>query len=85
MPAIFIHTASLGYTNEQERRYDMVYNFSDPRTGQQQGLEKAIELLQRPDLKSEWQAKRQKMLADMSDVTAFIVDVVERYARSSSG
>lgn len=82
VPSIFVSTSTRGYTNEQERKYGLVYTFSDPKTAQQQGVEKAVELLQRPDLHAEWQAKRENMLSEMTDVTAFVVDVVERYARS---
>jgi hypothetical protein len=80
VPAIFISTSTRGYTNEQERRYGLVYTYSDPNTGQQRGVEKAIELLQRPNLRTEWQMKRQKMLAEMIDVLAFVVEFIESYA-----
>ena len=83
IPSIFISTSTRGYTNEQERKYGLVYTFSGPKTAQQRGLEKAIELLNRPDLRAEWQTKREKMLSEMTDVTAFIVNIVERYAKSS--
>lgn len=80
VPSIFISTSTRGYTNEQERKYGLVYTFSDPQTAQRRGVEKAVELLQRPNLRAEWQVKREKMLSEMTDVTAFVVDVVERYA-----
>lgn len=82
VPSIFVSASTRGYTNEQERKYGLVYTFSDPKTAQQRAVEKAVELLQRPHLHAEWQAKRENMLSDMTDVTAFVVDVVERYARS---
>jgi len=78
-PAIFVSTSIRGYTNEQESKYDLTYTFSDPDNGQQQGLDKAIEILSDPKAKEKWQAKRDRMLADKIDVTQFIADAVERY------
>jgi predicted glycosyltransferase len=81
VPSILVSTSSRGYTNEQGRKYGLVYTFSDPQSAQQQGLEKALELLHRPNLRIEWQAKRKEMLSALIDVTDFTVDIVERYAK----
>jgi predicted glycosyltransferase len=78
-PAIFVSSTTRGYTNEQEREYDLVYTFSDPVRGQDQALAKAEMILSDPDSKAKWQAKRDRMLADKTDVTQFIVDIVEKY------
>ena len=78
-PAIFVSTSTRGYTNEQERKYDLVYTFSDPVRGQEQALAKAEAILSTPDSRAKWQAKRDRMLAEKIDVTQFIVDIVEKY------
>jgi predicted glycosyltransferase len=83
VPAIYVSTSTRGYTNEQERKYGLTYTFSDPQTAQQRGLEKALELLNKPNLRQEWQEKRNRMLRDMVDVTDFIVDAVERHAQGA--
>ena len=80
-PALFVSTSVRGYTNEQEKRYDLTYTFSDPVKGQQQALDKASEILSDPTAKENWQAKRDSMLADKVDVTQFIVDIVEKYGQ----
>ncbi|MGB4094454.1 MAG: hypothetical protein WBJ99_01295, partial [Bacteroidales bacterium] len=46
-------------------------------------LEKSIELLNTPNLKQEYQQRRQKMLSDKIDVTAFMVWFVENYPESA--
>lgn len=84
-PAIFISTSTRGYTNEQGRKYGLVYTFSDPLTGQQQGVDKAVEILANPNAKANWQAKRERMLAEKIDVTQFIVEVVEQYGLEYQG
>jgi predicted glycosyltransferase len=71
--AIYINTLKLGYTNEQESKYDLVYNFSD-----ENGVfEKAIELLKNPNLWNEGKIKREKLLADKVDVTDYMVKTIE--------
>ncbi|MBI5014759.1 MAG: DUF354 domain-containing protein [Deltaproteobacteria bacterium] len=80
-PALFVSTSVRGYTNEQEQRYGLTYTFSDPREGQRQALEKAEEILSDPRAGALWEEKRQRMLADMTDVTDYVVDVVESHAR----
>lgn len=80
-PSIFVSTSTRGYTNEQERKYGLVYTFSDPQTAQDDALYKAEELLSHENLREEWQTKRWRMLGEKEDVTAFVVSLVERYGR----
>jgi predicted glycosyltransferase len=80
-PAIFLSTSRRGYIDEQQNRYDMVYSFNDPETGQVQALAKARDLLEDPATPALWQAKREKMLGELIDVTAFIDGTVRRFAR----
>jgi len=81
-PAIFVSTSRRCYTDELEEKYGMVYNFSDPLNGQAQALEKAIELLSNNNVKQEWSRKRDFLLSDKIDVTAFMVDLIEGYSDS---
>jgi predicted glycosyltransferase len=81
-PAIYVNTLRLGYTDEEEEKYGVVYNFSDPKTAQKQAFEKAIELLENKNLKSEWRKKRDKLLRDKIDVTKWMTEFVENYPES---
>ena len=83
-PAIFVSTSVRGYTNEEERKYDLVYTFSDAAHAQEQALAKAEEILCDPHSKARWQAKRDRMLAETIDVTQFIAQLVESYGAGSS-
>jgi predicted glycosyltransferase len=73
-PAIYVSPVGRGYTDEQERRYDMCYSFHDEQTA----LAKCSELLERPTLRGEWQAKRQRLLSEKIDVTAWMVRFVRQ-------
>ena len=77
-PSIFVNTLSLGYLDELEHRYGLVYSF----VHQHEALEKAIESLRDKNIKEKWSIKRRRMLAEKIDVTAFLVDFVERYPES---
>ena len=73
VPAIYIANTMRGYTNELERDYGLVFNFSS----QEEGLKKAAELVQRQNVRGEFQKKREKMLSEKIDLTAWMVKFVE--------
>lgn len=66
---------------EQQNRYGLTYAFTPNDFPSM--LMKLKELLAMSDLKKEWQNRRQKMLADKIDVTAFWLWFVENYPRSA--
>ena len=77
-PAIYVNSLTAGTLEEQER-YRLLFGFR-----KSEGvIEKAIELLNTPNLKQELQQRRQKMLSDKIDVTAFMVWFVENYPESA--
>jgi predicted glycosyltransferase len=63
---------------ELEKEYNLMYCFKDPR----QAIKKAVELIQQPGLKAEWQKKREKLLKEKIDLTAFMVEFIERWPQS---
>ena len=77
IPAIYVNPLSAGTLKEQEK-YGLIYGFRNS-TGV---INKAIELINTPNLQKEWQQRRQKMLADKIDVTAFMVWLIENYPES---
>ncbi len=81
-PAIYIDNEGRGYTDEQEKRYGLVFNFTESMEDQELSIRKAVELLKIPDVKEVWQKKREKMLSEKIDVTAFMVWFIETYPES---
>jgi hypothetical protein len=77
-PAIFINSLAVGYCTEEEEKYQLVFNFRTP----EDILEKALELIQMPNLRETFQQRRQKLLNDKIDLTAFMVWFVENYPQS---
>ena len=59
--------------------YGLVCRFSD--RAEDAAIAKLREWLARSDLKAKWRAKRDRMLEDRIDVTAWVVDFLENYPR----
>ena len=76
-PSIYVNSLVRCY-NEDQEKYGLVFNYRNGKGV----IEKVRELLNTPNLKSERQNRRQKMLADKIDVTAFLVWFVENYPKS---
>lgn len=81
VPSIFLSTSSRGYTDEQERLYKMVFNFNGVKAIEEDALQCAEQILADPNSPQIFQERRERMLADVVDVTAFIADTVEHFAR----
>jgi uncharacterized protein len=79
VPAIFLSTSSRGYTDEEERCYQMVFNFNGERAVEGQALDCAESILSDPAYETTFRERHQRMMAEQIDVSAFIVDQVERY------
>jgi len=82
-PAIYIDDVGRGYTDEEEEKYGLVFNYTASLEDQEKSIQKGVELLKHRDIKNEWKEKREKMLADKIDVTAFLVWFVENYPNSA--
>lgn len=79
-PAVvcFSSVNRFGNFNELEQKYGLIYNYREP----DKALEKAVELIQKPGLKEKWKHKREILLKDMIDVTAFMAWFIENYPDS---
>jgi uncharacterized protein len=79
-PSIFVSSLAGRFGNfiELEETYDLVYSFSDSNAA----LGKAIEILKNKKSKDNWLEKRERMLSDKTDVTAFIIRLIENYPKS---
>ena len=82
-PAIYLDDVGRGYTDEQEKKFGLVFNYTASVADQEKSIQKGIEILKRPDLKNCWRKKSEKMIADKIDVTAFLVWFVENYPESA--
>ena len=82
VPSIFIDNEGRGYTDEEEKKYGLVYNFTESLKDQERSIKKGIELLKKNDLESEWKRRKERMLTDKIDVTAFMIWLIGNYPES---
>jgi len=76
-PAIYVNSLSAGTLEEQEK-LGLHFSFRNP----DRVLEKALEILSNPKFKAENRNRRDNMLKQTIDVTAFMVWFVENYPNS---
>ncbi len=77
-PAIFVSPKKLGFTEELDKKYGLIYDFKS----KDGALEKAFQLLQNDNLKREWSKKRDKLLQDKINYTDFLVWYIENFPES---
>lgn len=81
-PAIRCNTfvGRIHYLEEEEHKYGLTYGFRPDQS--EEMFEKIEELLSMPNLKEEWQRRRQKMLLEKIDYAMFLAWFVEEYPES---
>ena len=85
-PAIHIEANSRGVATgnfsgnflELRDRYGLLYFYPD----QNRAMEKAEEILAEKNSKALWSKKREKLLSEKEDVTAWLTDFIDRYPES---
>ena len=81
-PAIRCNTfvGRIHYLEEEEHKYGLTYGFRPDHS--EEMFQKIEELLSMPDLKVEWQRRRQKMLSEKIDYASFLTWFIENYPDS---
>jgi len=77
-PALYYDSVGLCYTDQQEKEYNLVWNFKSPKGM----VERALELAQTDNLKETIKSNRNKLISEKIDLTAFLVWFVENYPNS---
>ncbi len=85
VPAIYLDDQGRGYTDELEEKYQLIFNFKTNPGSQEQALAKAIEILTTPGSKEEFSKRREKFLAGTIDVTAFMIECIEKCLPGKKG
>ncbi len=76
-PAIYVGTLELGYTNELDDRYGLVYNL-DTENGAARSLELARRIIEEPN--PDWDERRARLLENKVDATSVILAEIEQMA-----
>lgn len=78
VPSIYIDNQGRGYTDEQEKKYGLVYNFKETQQDQEQSIKKAVEIISNDD-DAKWKVARNKLLKEKIDLTNFLEDFILNY------
>jgi predicted glycosyltransferase len=74
VPSIFVSSLSAGSFEELKGRYGLLHPIDD----EQEALDFAVKLATEEDVRTEYRQRRQRLLEDKIDVTAWLVDFVEQ-------
>ena len=78
-PAIFIDNDGRGYTDEEESKYGIVFNFTESLDDQERAINRALEILQDEKSKERYKHIRRKIVSDCIDTTEFMINEVLKY------
>lgn len=78
-PAIFIDNDGRGYTDEEERKYGIVFNYTESEQEQEMAIQKAVEILKDESNREKFRKVREKIVADCVDTTEFMMNEVLKY------
>lgn len=81
VPAIFIDNDGRGYTDEEERRYGIVFNFKETEADQERAIEKAVSILREPERREHYRSIRYQIVAECVDTTELMVQEVMKYEK----
>ena len=79
VPAVYVNTTRRGYLEDQEQRYGLVHNFTEPDAA----LRQVTALLESPPRPETLAEARQRLIDDHVDVTEFVVAELDRLASAS--
>lgn len=82
VPAFYIADTGRGYTDEQERRYGLVFNYKCKDAAL--AFEKAHSLLEDDDFPRRVRAGHAKLMSERLDATAWLLDYVDRVFAETS-
>ncbi|WP_049972918.1 DUF354 domain-containing protein [Haladaptatus cibarius] len=80
-PAIYVNTLTMGYTNELDERYGLLFNYQDD-DRHALALDKAVSILEGDE---DWDEHRARLLDDKVDTTDVILRAVTGRSRQTDG
>ncbi|WP_423746405.1 DUF354 domain-containing protein (plasmid) [Haladaptatus sp. SPP-AMP-3] len=80
-PAIYVNTLTMGYTDELDERYELLFNYQQE-DRHARALEQAVSILEGD---ADWQERRQRLLDDKVDTTDVILRAITGRSRNARG
>lgn len=80
-PAIYVNTLTMGYTDELDERYELLFNYQQE-DRHARALEKAVSILEGD---TDWQERRERLLDDKVDTTDVILRAIMGRSQNAHG
>jgi predicted glycosyltransferase len=80
-PAIYVNTLTMGYTDELDERYELLFNYQQE-DRHERALEKAVSILEED---TDWQRRRERLLDDKIDTTDVVLHALTGQHRDARG
>ena len=77
VPAVYINTTRRGYLEDQEGRYQLVFNYTNAAAA----ARRVTQLLAEPPSAETLKQARERLIHEHVDVTQFVVDELDRFVR----
>lgn len=81
-PSIYLDKRGRGYTNDLEKSFGLVVNYSDSEEDQLKSIKKGVELLSCPNTIREWQRRKNNMFKEKIDYGLFLTWFINNYPKS---
>tara|TARA_Y100000996_G_scaffold142260_1_gene108946 strand:- start:58 stop:1149 length:1092 start_codon:yes stop_codon:yes gene_type:complete len=82
-PSIYIDNDGRGYTDEQDSKYKIVFNFNESEKSQKESIIKGSQILKSDNSNIIFNQIKNKILSDKINFTEFLVWYIEDYPKSS--
>jgi predicted glycosyltransferase len=82
--AFYLNTLRLGYLEEEEQKYGLVFNFNGKESMESACLAKVKELLKSSSIQKEGKKKRENLIVENISLTRYLVELIEKYPESLS-
>lgn len=83
VPGIYLDNTGRLYTAEQERDYQMCYNFTESEEDQEKAIQRGVDILKDASSSKIYASRQKQLLADKIDVTAWLMWFIENYPSSA--
>ena len=81
-PSIFLYPGKVGYTEDLEKRFNLLHNFSLTQDDQDRSIALALKILENTGIKKTYSENRDKMLSFCINPVSFISWYVQNYPQS---
>jgi hypothetical protein len=81
-PAVYVDNQGRGYTNELEKKYNIVFNYSEDHDEQLKSIEKGLEILKKDIQNSPYSQYQKAIINEKINVTDFMVWFIENFPQS---